>query len=98
MTEPPVLTGTRTAYDAVAPLYAELFSGVLATLPLERGLLAAFAELVPAGPVADIGCGPGHVTAHLHALGLTAFGIDCRPRWSPSPAGPIRICGSTWGR
>jgi ubiquinone/menaquinone biosynthesis C-methylase UbiE len=29
--------------------------------------------------VADIGCGPGHVTAHLHALGVDAFGIDLSP-------------------
>jgi SAM-dependent methyltransferase len=46
---------------------------------MERALLAAFAELVQArnaGPVAGIGCGPGHVTAHLHALGPTTFGID----------------------
>ncbi|WP_053736798.1 class I SAM-dependent methyltransferase [Nocardia sp. NRRL S-836] len=70
---------TAAAYDAVAVRYAELFSDVLATLPLERALLAAFAELVlahDAGPVADIGCGPGHVTAHVRALGLDAFGID----------------------
>ncbi|WP_327117393.1 class I SAM-dependent methyltransferase [Nocardia sp. NBC_01730] len=79
MTESSVLHNTRTAYDAVASLYAELFSNVLETLPLERALLAAFAELVQAhnaGPVADIGCGPGHVTAHLNALGPTTFGID----------------------
>ncbi|WNV92161.1 class I SAM-dependent methyltransferase [Umezawaea sp. Da 62-37] len=71
--------GTKIAYDAVAPLYAELFSDVLGSLPLERALLAAFAELVRAhgaGLVADVGCGPGHVTAHLHALGLDAFGVD----------------------
>ncbi|RAS61622.1 methyltransferase family protein [Lentzea atacamensis] len=78
VTEP----STRTAYDSVAPLYAELFSDVLDTLPLERALLTAFAELVRAhdsGPVADVGCGPGHVTAHLHSLGLNAFGIDLSP-------------------
>lgn len=77
--ESSVLCGTRAAYDAVAARYAELFSNVLETLPLERALLAAFAELVrahDAGPVADIGCGSGHVTAHLHALGLAVFGID----------------------
>jgi SAM-dependent methyltransferase len=70
---------TRAAYDAVASLYAELFSNVLEVLPMERALLAAFAELVQAhnaGPVADIGCGPGHVTAHVHALGPATFGID----------------------
>ncbi|WP_243727487.1 class I SAM-dependent DNA methyltransferase [Actinocrispum wychmicini] len=79
MTESPVLHDIRAAYDAVAPLYAELFSNVLETLPMERAMLAAFAELVQAhnaGPVADIGCGPGHVTAHMHALGPTTFGID----------------------
>lgn len=71
---------TRAAYDAVAPLYAELFSDVLKTLPLERAVLAAFADLVrDQGPVADIGCGPGHVTAHLAGLGLSAFGIDLSP-------------------
>lgn len=29
--------------------------------------------------VADVGCGPGRVTAHLHLLGLDAFGIDLSP-------------------
>jgi SAM-dependent methyltransferase len=79
VTEPSVLHVTKAAYDAVASLYAERFSNMLETLPMERAMLAAFAELVRAqgtGPVADIGCGPGHVTAHLHALGLDAFGID----------------------
>lgn len=79
VTESSALRDTRAAYDAIAAQYAELFSNVLETLPMERALLAAFAELVQghgAGPVADIGCGPGHVTAHLHALGLTTFGID----------------------
>lgn len=78
----PALPDTRAAYDAVADLYAQLFGDMLATRPLERALLAAFAELVRtdnAGPVADIGCGPGHLTAHLHSLGLTAFGIDLSP-------------------
>jgi SAM-dependent methyltransferase len=82
VTEPSALHDTRAAYDAVAPLYAQRFSNVLEAIPLERALLTAFAELVQAhdaGPVADIGCGPGHVTAHLHALGLTAFGIDLSP-------------------
>jgi SAM-dependent methyltransferase len=73
---------TRAAYDSVATLYAELFGDVLDTLPLERALLAAFADLVRGhgnGPVADIGCGPGHVTAHLNSLGLNVFGIDLSP-------------------
>jgi SAM-dependent methyltransferase len=79
MTEPSYLRATRIAYDTVAVDYAALLSAELAAKPLDRALLAAFAELVRAGgggPVADLGCGPGRVTAHLHALGLNAFGVD----------------------
>jgi SAM-dependent methyltransferase len=82
VTEASYLSTTRTAYDAVAVRYAELFGNHLADLPLDRALIAAFAELVRAGgagPVADLGCGPGPVTAHLHSLGLTAFGVDLSP-------------------
>jgi SAM-dependent methyltransferase len=32
------------------------------------------------GPVADVGCGPGRVTAHLHGLGLSVFGVDLSPQ------------------
>ncbi|WP_432982794.1 class I SAM-dependent methyltransferase [Dactylosporangium sp. CA-233914] len=35
--------------------------------------------LVQGGPVADVGCGPGHVTAFLDGLGLDAFGLDLSP-------------------
>ncbi|GAA0486902.1 class I SAM-dependent methyltransferase [Streptomyces sp. NPDC046215] len=74
---------TRTFYDAVATDYADHFRDLLAASPLDRGMLAAFADLVRAegaGPVADLGCGPGKVTAHLHDLGLPVFGIDLSPR------------------
>ncbi|WP_189155377.1 class I SAM-dependent methyltransferase [Lentzea pudingi] len=67
-----------TPYDSVAPLYAELFSDMLDTRPLERAMLSAFAELTN-GPVADLGCGPGHLTAHLRSLGLDVFGLDLSP-------------------
>jgi predicted TPR repeat methyltransferase len=65
-------------YDEYAEVYAEKFSDSLAGYPLERGLLASFAECAKAvgGPVADLGCGPGYVTAHLSSLGLDAFGVD----------------------
>ena len=69
---------TRDSYDAVAETYATLFGDELAGKPLDRALLAAFAETVT-GPVADVGCGPGHVTAHLHHLGLDVAGIDLSP-------------------
>ncbi|ACZ87233.1 class I SAM-dependent methyltransferase [Streptosporangium roseum] len=82
MTEPSYLNTTRTSYDTVAVTYAELFRNALDGLPLERGLLTAFAELVQAaggGPVADLGCGPGMGTAFLHSLGLDVSGTDLSP-------------------
>jgi SAM-dependent methyltransferase len=77
------LQATREAYDAIATVYAERFHDPLADRPLERALLSAFAESVPAAGgakrVADLGCGPGPLTAHLRALGLDAFGVDASP-------------------
>jgi SAM-dependent methyltransferase len=73
---------TREGYDAAAPTYAELFRDSLRDSPLDRAILSAFAEAVRAsgdGRVADLGCGPGHVTAHLVELGLAAFGVDASP-------------------
>ncbi|SCL69680.1 class I SAM-dependent methyltransferase [Micromonospora chersina] len=82
MTEPAHLTETRGAYDTVAVDYAALVPARLSELPLDRALLGAFAERARAagGPVADLGCGPGHVTAHLSNLGVDAFGVDLSPR------------------
>ncbi|MGI5241733.1 class I SAM-dependent DNA methyltransferase [Dactylosporangium sp. CA-139066] len=70
------LEDNRISYDTVADAYAEQVRDVLAGLPHYRAALAVFAEQVQAGPVADMGCGPGHVTAHLRGLGVDAFGID----------------------
>jgi SAM-dependent methyltransferase len=70
----------RDAYDKVAAKYADRFADELRHKPLDRALLAAFAEQAgPDGPVIDIGCGPGHITAHLASLGLTVRGIDLSP-------------------
>ncbi|MEU1747663.1 class I SAM-dependent DNA methyltransferase [Micromonospora arida] len=76
------LTATRTSYDTVAVSYAHLVRDLLAEAPYERAALASFAELVQGaggGPVADVGCGTGRITAHLHTLGVDAFGIDLSP-------------------
>ncbi|NDU74319.1 methyltransferase domain-containing protein [Actinomadura sp. DSM 109109] len=67
------------AYDAIADLYADLFRDALDELHLDRAMITAFASMVPAGPVADLGCGPGRGTALLHGLGLDAFGLDLSP-------------------
>ncbi|WP_460362527.1 class I SAM-dependent DNA methyltransferase [Actinocorallia lasiicapitis] len=63
------------AYDGVAELYAERFGNALEDEPFARAMLGAFAELTR-GPVADVGCGPGHVTGLLRTLGVDAFGLD----------------------
>jgi len=76
------LVATRTSYDTVAVSYADQLRDALAGSPYLRASLALFADLVfdtDGGPVADVGCGPGWVTAHLRALGLDAFGIDLSP-------------------
>jgi ubiquinone/menaquinone biosynthesis C-methylase UbiE len=76
------LDDTRTSYDTVAVSYAGLLRAALAGEPFQRGILALFAELVRAqenGPVVDIGCGPGRITAYLRGIGLDAFGIDLSP-------------------
>jgi SAM-dependent methyltransferase len=76
------LADTRTSYDTVADSYADQLRDALPGYPYLRGALALFADLVRAtggGPVADVGCGPGHVTAHLRELGVDAFGIDLSP-------------------
>jgi SAM-dependent methyltransferase len=80
--EPDFLRATRASYDAVAVSYAERFAGVEMAKPLDRAVLDAFAGYVRGAgdlPVADIGCGPGRVTAYLSAQGLPVFGIDLSP-------------------
>lgn len=80
---PDFLQATRSAYDTVARDYAARVPDGLWESPLDVALLTAFAELVRANgpaPVADLGSGPGHVTARLHALGVPVFGIDISPR------------------
>lgn len=76
------LNDTRESYDTDATGYAEKVRGLLDEHPHLRAGLAVFAEAVReggGGPVADVGCGPGYVTRHLHDLGAEAFGIDLSP-------------------
>jgi SAM-dependent methyltransferase len=81
MEQPDDLDAVRASYDRVADTYVELGVWDLSTRPWLRAALGAFAEVAgPLGPVLDVGCGPGTVTAHLAGLGLDVRGVDLSPR------------------
>ena len=67
------------SYDRVAERYAAEIAGELTHKPFDRGLLDAVAELAGGGPVADVGCGPGHVAAYLAGRGARTVGLDLSP-------------------
>ncbi|MEV0542215.1 class I SAM-dependent methyltransferase [Nocardia salmonicida] len=75
---------TRTSYNNIADSYADLTRRLLDETPEERAVLASFADLVQAqggGPVVDVGCGTGRITAHLRQLGVDVF----------RPGGPLLL-------
>jgi SAM-dependent methyltransferase len=79
--QPADLDAVRASYDRVAPTYVELGMGDLSGEPWLRAALDAFAETVRGlGPVLDVGCGPGTVTAHLTQSGLDVRGVDLSPQ------------------
>jgi SAM-dependent methyltransferase len=47
---------------------------------LERGLLGAFCDMTPRGLIADVGCGPGHITRFLAARREDIVGFDLSPQ------------------
>ncbi|MDP4512030.1 hypothetical protein [Nonomuraea turcica] len=102
MTESTYLHATQVAYDTVAADYAELLRDELVSKPLDRAMLAAFAEVVQASgakEVAYLGCGPGRITAHLQSLGAPVFENRVswqqeRPQGEPDPQG-IQGCERT---
>lgn len=67
------------AYDEVAASYAEHLADELDAKPFDRWLLERVADLAAGGPVADAGCGPGHVALHLAAAGAEVTGFDLSP-------------------
>ncbi|MFB6814165.1 class I SAM-dependent methyltransferase [Streptomyces sp. NPDC056347] len=82
MPELSYLAAVRESYDTVASAYFERVKPPAELDPLSRGMLDVFAETVRTdgiGPVADLGCGPGKVTAYLAARQVSAFGIDLSP-------------------
>ncbi|MFE0178916.1 class I SAM-dependent DNA methyltransferase [Streptomyces sp. NPDC059002] len=76
------LNETANAYDSIATVYAGLARDDLEAPSPDRAWISAFADQVRAdgaGTVAELGCGPGPVTALLRDLGLDAFGVDLSP-------------------
>jgi trans-aconitate methyltransferase len=69
----------RASYDAVAAQYAARLGDELSHKALDRGLLRAFLDLAGTGPIADLGCGPGHITRYLAARRPDVTGIDVSP-------------------
>src|SRR5215471_16934197 len=70
----------RESYDSAARAYAEQLSSELERKPLDRHLLNRFAEETRGrGLVADLGCGPGHVSRYLCEQGVAMVGIDLSP-------------------
>lgn len=70
----------RVAYSAASEQYIDLFNGGWQdheddTALVRRHLIGL------AGPVLDLGCGPGHWTAFLHALGADVTGVDIVPEF-----------------
>jgi len=70
----------RENYDRLAQEYANHLADELRHKPLDRELLARFAnETKGHGDVCDLGCGPGHIARYLHDLGANVFGLDISP-------------------
>ncbi len=74
-----VAIGVQAACDAVARAYHDQLGDELAGKPLDRAVLQAFTELAGAGTIADVGCGPGHVTRFLAARHARVIGVDISP-------------------
>ncbi|MFN8074570.1 MAG: class I SAM-dependent methyltransferase [Kineosporiaceae bacterium] len=70
--------GVVEAYSAVAELYIERI-GRLDAVPTEDPPVIARHLAGLDGPVLDVGCGPGHLTAFLHEAGADVTGIDPVP-------------------
>ncbi|MEV4620330.1 class I SAM-dependent methyltransferase [Asanoa sp. NPDC049573] len=68
----------RATYDAVAAAYDAALRDELTGKPVDRALLDVLLELSP-GIVADVGCGPGHVTRYLAARHRAVVGVDLSP-------------------
>jgi hypothetical protein len=88
------LEDTRTSYDTVAASYADLLRDRLDREPYLRSALALFADMArtDGGPVADVGCGPGHVFWSLiHIPDETVPSVFGHFRRVLRPSGPLLL-------
>ena len=74
------MEAVRRAYGALAATYIDLFGDIAAMHPEDVALIERHLSPRP-GRVLDVGCGPGHLTAHLASLGVEAIGIDLVPEF-----------------
>lgn len=82
---PADLDVVRESYDRVADNYVHMVTttgvGDIRRHPWLKAAVDAFAETVRGlGPVLDVGCGPGTVTAYLTERGIDVSGVDLSPR------------------
>jgi SAM-dependent methyltransferase len=82
MTDELHLQTTRDSYDQMAEQYNEYILEVFPTDQVDRAMIGLFGDLVIGqgnDQVADIGCGPGHISDFLARRGLSVRGIDLSP-------------------
>ncbi|MFG1992211.1 class I SAM-dependent methyltransferase [Actinoplanes sp. NPDC048988] len=73
-------TGVRSAYSQMSDQYIALFDGDWQAEVDDTGLIGEHLAGLD-GPVLDLGCGPGHRSAFLHALGADVTGVDLVPEF-----------------
>lgn len=92
----------RQSYDRVADSYVHMVDttglGDIRTQPWMKAAMDLFADAVgPLGPVLDVGCGPGTVTAYLVERGVEATGVDLSPRMIEHARRRYPHCGFSVG-
>lgn len=70
----------RDAYGSMAARYIDLF-GTSGQVHADDLAIIERHLSITRGRVLDLGCGPGHLTAHLRTLGVDAAGIDVVPEF-----------------
>ena len=70
----------RDAYSSMSEQYIGLLGGGWQDHEDDTAMVRRHLTGLP-GPVLDLGCGPGHWTAYLHALDVDVTGVDIVPEF-----------------